>query len=65
MLNLFFDTIEYSFVTQELRKKNWKAMEAVNDAEKNAQAQINKALEAAKVPRPSAKHLLTILTTSS
>lgn len=32
----------------ELRKKNWKAMEAVNDAEKNAQAQINKALEAAK-----------------
>ncbi|XP_022777542.1 myosin-4-like [Stylophora pistillata] len=33
----------------ELRKKNWKAMEAVNDAEKNAQAQINKALEAAKV----------------
>ena len=40
-------------------------MEAVNDAEKNAQAQINKALEAAKVPRPSAKHLLTLLTTSS
>ena len=40
-------------------------MEAVNDAEKNAQVQINKALEAAKVPRPSAKHLLTLLTTSS
>lgn len=40
-----------SFVTQDLRKKNWKAMEALNDAEKNTQAQINKALEAAKVLR--------------
>lgn len=29
-------------------------MEALNDAEKNAQAQINKALEAAKVFKPSA-----------
>ncbi|RMX43838.1 hypothetical protein pdam_00017851 [Pocillopora damicornis] len=37
----------------ELRKKNWKAMEAVNDAEKNAQAQINKALEAAKAANDS------------
>lgn len=49
-----FNTIQCSFVTQELRKKNWKAMEALNDAEKNAQAQINKALEAAKVFKPSA-----------
>ncbi|XP_078351007.1 uncharacterized protein LOC144635783 isoform X2 [Oculina patagonica] len=37
----------------DLRKKNWKAMEALNDAEKNAQAQINKALEAAKAASES------------
>jgi len=42
-------TIQCSFTTQELRQKNWKAMEALNEAEKTAQAQINKALEAAKV----------------
>ncbi|XP_068684025.1 ribosome-binding protein 1-like isoform X6 [Montipora foliosa] len=32
----------------DLRQKNWKAMEALSEAEKTAQAQINKALEAAK-----------------
>lgn len=42
-------TFKCSFVTQDLRQKNWKAMEALSEAEKTAQAQINKALEAAKV----------------
>ena len=49
LLEGFFNTIQCSFITQALRQKNWKAMEALSEAEKTAQAQINKALEAAKV----------------
>ncbi|CAH3147838.1 unnamed protein product [Porites lobata] len=37
----------------ELRQKNWKAMEALSEAEKSAQVQITKALEAAKVANDS------------
>lgn len=37
----------------ELRQKNWKAMEALSEAEKSAQAQITKALEAAKAANDS------------
>lgn len=56
-------------VTQELRSKNWKAMEALSSAEKSTQQQISKACEAVKVVCLSAtntnKALVTLLTFTS